>query len=305
MIVLDKEDLNKIEFRWNHEVELSSYGREFFVSKAKISKNTNQEEKKIMKKICALFIILVLLLTGCSSPKTDDTADKNIEETKTLVVGLDDTFAPMGFRDDAGELVGFDIDLAKAIAAKIGYEVSFQPIDWAMKETELNSGNIDCIWNGYSITEERKTKVAFSTPYLDNAQLIITLSGSDIASKADLADKIVAVQKESSALDAVTADDIAASLKEIVEFDTNIDCFMDLEAGRCDAIVCDEVLARYIIKQRGEDKYNILSDDFGKEEYGIGFRLTDSELVASVDKALEDLKADGTYKDIYSKWFSE
>ena len=277
----------------------------FFVSKAKISKNTNQEEKKIMKKICALFIILVLLLTGCSSPKTDDTADKNIEETKTLVVGLDDTFAPMGFRDDAGELVGFDIDLAKAVAAKIGYEVSFQPIDWAMKETELNSGNIDCIWNGYSITEERKTKVAFSTPYLDNAQLIITLSGSDIASKADLTDKIVAVQKESSALDAVTADDIAASIKEIVEFDTNIDCFMDLEAGRCDAIVCDEVLARYIIKQRGEDKYNILSDDFGKEEYGIGFRLTDSELVASVDKALEDLKADGTYKDIYSKWFSE
>ena len=277
----------------------------FFVSKAKISKNTNQEENKIMKKICALFIILVLLLTGCSSPKTDDTADKNSEETKTLVVGLDDTFAPMGFRDDAGELVGFDIDLAKAVAAKIGYEVSFQPIDWAMKETELNSGNIDCIWNGYSITEERKTKVAFSTPYLDNAQLIITLASSDIASKADLTDKIVAVQKESSALDAVTADDIAASLKEIVEFDTNIDCFMDLEAGRCDAIVCDEVLARYIIKQRGEDKYNILSDDFGKEEYGIGFRLTDSELVASVDKALEDLKADGTYKDIYSKWFSE
>lgn len=305
MIVLDKEDLNKIEFRWNHEVELSSYGREFFVSKAKISKNTNQEEKKIMKKICALFIILVLLLTGCSSPKTDDAADKNSEETKTLVVGLDDTFAPMGFRDDAGELVGFDIDLAKAVAAKIGYEVSFQPIDWAMKETELNSGNIDCIWNGYSITEERKTKVAFSTPYLDNAQLIITLSGSDIASKADLADKIVAVQKESSALDAVTADDIAASLKEIVEFDTNIDCFMDLEAGRCDAIVCDEVLARYIIKQRGEDKYNILSDDFGKEEYGIGFRLTDTDLVNSVNQALEDLKADGTYKEIYTKWFSE
>ena len=258
-----------------------------------------------MKKICALFIILVLLLTGCSSPKTDDSADKNSEETKTLVVGLDDTFAPMGFRDDAGELVGFDIDLAKAVAAKIGYEVSFQPIDWAMKETELNSGNIDCIWNGYSITEERKAKVAFSTPYLDNAQLIITLASSDIASKADLTDKIVAVQKESSALDAVTADDIAASLKEIVEFDTNIDCFMDLEAGRCDAIVCDEVLARYIIKQRGQEKYNILADDFGKEEYGIGFRLTDNELVASVDKALEDLKADGTYKEIYTKWFSE
>ena len=255
-----------------------------------------------MKKICALFIILVLLLTGCSSAKTQDVKQ---DETKTLVVGLDDTFAPMGFRDDKGQLVGFDIDLAKAVAEKIGYEVSFQPIDWAMKETELNSGNIDCIWNGYSITEERKTKVAFSTPYLDNAQLIITLAGSDIDSKADLADKTVSVQKESSALDAVTADDIAASLKEIVEFDTNIDCFMELDAQRCDAIVCDEVLARYIIKQRGEEKYNILADDFGKEEYGIGFRLTDTDLVNSVNKALEDLKADGTYKEIYTKWFSE
>lgn len=255
-----------------------------------------------MKKICALFIILVLLLTGCNATKTEEVKQ---DKTKTLVVGLDDTFAPMGFRDDKGELVGFDIDLAKAVAEKIGYEVSFQPIDWAMKETELNSGNIDCIWNGYSITEERMTKVAFSTPYLDNAQLIITLAGSDITSKADLADKTVAVQKESSALDAVTADDIAASLKEIVEFDTNIDCFMELDAQRCDAIVCDEVLARYIIKQRGEEKYNILADDFGKEEYGIGFRLTDTDLVNSVNKALEDLKADGTYKEIYTKWFSE
>ena len=255
-----------------------------------------------MKKICALFIILVLLLTGCNATKTEEVKQ---DKTKTLVVGLDDTFAPMGFRDDKGQLVGFDIDLAKAVAEKIGYEVSFQPIDWAMKETELNSGNIDCIWNGYSITEERKTKVAFSTPYLDNAQLIITLAGSDITSKADLADKTVSVQKESSALDAVTADDIAASLKEIVEFDTNIDCFMELDAQRCDAIVCDEVLARYIIKQRGEEKYNILADDFGKEEYGVGFRLTDTDLVNSVNKALEDLKADGTYKEIYTKWFSE
>ena len=255
-----------------------------------------------MKKICALFIILVLLLTGCNATKTEEVKQ---DKTKTLVVGLDDTFAPMGFRDDKGQLVGFDIDLAKAVAEKVGYEVSFQPIDWAMKETELNSGNIDCIWNGYSITEERKTKVAFSTPYLDNAQLIITLAGSDIASKADLADKTVSVQKESSALDAVTADDIAASLKEIVEFDTNIDCFMELDAQRCDAIVCDEVLARYIIKQRGEEKYNILADDFGKEEYGVGFRLTDTDLVNSVNKALEDLKADGTYKEIYTKWFSE
>ena len=257
--------------------------------------------KKLVKKLGMVSLVISMVvvgLVGCG--KSEASSDDG-----EVVIGYDNTYFPMGFLDDNGDTVGFDVDLANKTFDKLGMKVKFQSIDWSMKETELNSGNIDCIWNGYSITEERKTKVAFSTPYLDNAQLIITLSGSDIASKADLADKIVAVQKESSALDAVTADDIAASLKEIVEFDTNIDCFMDLEAGRCDAIVCDEVLARYIIKQRGEDKYNILSDDFGKEQYGIGFRLTDSELVASVDKALEDLKADGTYKEIYTKWFSE
>ena len=163
-----------------------------------------------MKKICALFIILVLLLTGCSSAKTQDVKQ---DETKTLVVGLDDTFAPMGFRDDNGELVGFDIDLANAVAEKIGYEVSFQPIDWAMKETELNSGNIDCIWNGYSITEERKTKVSFSTPYLDNAQLIITLADSEIASKADLAGKTVGSKKRSSKFGAQATVSFSKSFK--------------------------------------------------------------------------------------------
>lgn len=258
-----------------------------------------------MKKLCAL-LTLVLLFTGCQTEKKQDVVDALADGV--LTVGLDDTFAPMGFRDDNNELVGFDIDLAKAVGEKLDVEVEFVPIDWAMKETELNSANIDCIWNGYSITEDRKKQVAFSEPYLDNRQIIIVLADSDINSKDDLSDKIVAVQKESSALDAVNADsDFVSSLQDgkCVEYDTNIDCFMDLEAKRSDAIVCDEVLARYVMKQRGEEKYKVLADDFGVEEYGIGFRLNDMDTVDKVNGAIEQLKDEGAYDTIYQTWFAK
>ena len=181
-----------------------------------------------MKKLTALFLsaILALSFTACgSSEPTVTTTDKT---TKTVVIGVDDTFAPMGFRDEAGELVGFDIDLANELLGRLGYEAKFQVIDWSMKETELNNGNIDLIWNGYTITESRKEKVNFTQPYLDNKQIIVVMADSDIETKADLADKTVAVQKESSAYEAVMADAAtAATLKggEPVQFDTNTDAF--------------------------------------------------------------------------------
>lgn len=259
-----------------------------------------------MKKLCAL-LTLVLVLCGCSNGKVSNNVNDALEDG-VLTVGLDDTFAPMGFRNDNNELVGFDIDLANAVGELLGVEVKFQPIDWAMKETELNSGNIDCIWNGYSITEERKKQVAFSDAYLNNRQIIIVLTTSNINSKADLQNKIVAVQKESSALDAVNNDEaFLNSLKDkkCIEFDTNIECFMDLEANRSDAIVCDEVLARYVMKQRGEGNYKVLAEDFGVEEYGIGFRLNDTNTVDKVNDAIKQLKENGEYQTIYQNWFAE
>lgn len=252
-----------------------------------------------MKKILC-FVALFALLTGCATKNNEKETSKN-----TIVVGLDDTFAPMGFRNDSGELVGFDVDLAKAIGEKLNIVIEFQPIDWAMKETELNGNNIDCIWNGYSITEARKEMVQFSDSYLKNKQLIIVLSNNTINSKEDLTGKTVSVQKESSALDAVQQDSIVSQIKNLVEYDTNIDCFLDLESGRSDAIVCDEVLARYVMKQRGEDKYKVLSDNFGEEEYGIGFRKSDTELVEKVNNALQECINDGTYDEILSKWFAQ
>lgn len=250
-----------------------------------------------MKKMCLMLMFLVLL-AGCGAP----------QKKEALVIGVDDTFAPMGFRNEKNELVGFDIDLAQALAEKMNIKIEFQPIDWSMKETELNAGNIDLIWNGYSITDKRREQVNFSDAYLENRQIIVVLYDSDINTKSDLANKTVAVQKESSALEAVLKDtELAASFigGQPVEFDTNIDCFMDLESKRSDAIVCDEVLARYVIKQRGEENYRILEDNFGTEEYGIDVRKTDLELLNQLNEALRESISDGTFTQIYEKWFTK
>lgn len=259
-----------------------------------------------MKKLTALLLsaIMMLGLTACGSSEPATTTDT---DNKTVVIGVDDTFAPMGFRDDAGNLVGFDIDLANELLGRLGYEAKFQVIDWSMKETELNNGNIDLIWNGYTITDSRKEKVNFTQPYLDNKQIIVVMADSELETKADLAGKTVAVQKESSAYEAVMADTAtAATLKggEPVQFDTNTDALMDLEAGRSDAAVLDEVLARYYIKLRGAENYKILADDFGSEEYGIGVRKADTEFLAEIDGELTEMINDGTFAEIKGRWFS-
>ncbi|HNZ83270.1 MAG TPA: amino acid ABC transporter substrate-binding protein [Sedimentibacter sp.] len=257
-------------------------------------------KKSVLKSILAavLLVLIAVMAAGC--------AQEAQKETEELVMGLDDTFAPMGFRDEKGNLVGFDVDLANEVAERIGVTMKFQPIDWSMKETELNGGNIDLIWNGYTITAERQEKVAFTKPYLENSQIIVTMADSDIVTKADLAGKNVTVQAESSALDAINAEpDVAASFGELVEFATNNEAFSDLESGRSDALVVDEVNARYYMKQAGEEKYKVLEEDFGDEEYGIGLRKDDTELLKKINDAMDEMKSDGTYDEIYEKWFAE
>lgn len=257
---------------------------------------------KFVKLIC-LSVLAISLLSACNNNQSPVSGDP---EKQTLVMGLDDTFAPMGFRDEKGELTGFDIDLAKALADELGINIKFQPIDWSMKEAELDAKNIDLIWNGYSITDDRKEKVAFSKSYLSNKQIIVTLSESNIESKKDLADKVIAVQAESSALKAVKADEgFMKTNPTLVEFSTNNEAFMDLEAKRSVAIVVDEVLARYYIKQKDESNYTILKDHFGEEEYAIGIRKDDTELLEKVNSGLDELVNNGTYDILYVKWFSE
>lgn len=255
-------------------------------------------------KIVFGLVALGIFLTGCqsneASSETDDT---------TYIVGLDDTFAPMGFRGDDGELVGFDIDLAEAVAEDLDYSLTFQPIDWALKETELNAGNIDMIWNGYTITEERADKVDFGTPYLENSQLIITLEGNDIDNKTDLIGKNVAAQQSSSAVSAIESDpsNILDQFNggEVIQFPSNNDVFNDLISGRSEAIVVDETLGRFYMAQNPSSDYKILEDNFGDEEYAIGFRQDDDILREEINASLERLMENGTYDDIYLKWFSK
>jgi polar amino acid transport system substrate-binding protein len=259
--------------------------------------------KKIITLLC--LALVATLLFGCSGSSDDTWAE--LEKRGTIIVGFDDTFVPMGFKDGSGDIVGFDVDLAKEAISRMGLEAEFQPIDWNLKETELTSKNIDLIWNGYTITDARKEKVNFTTPYLDNRQVIVVLSGSTIKMKADLAGKIVATQNSSSALEAITAEGAAATFDggEPILFDTYNDAFMDLEAGRVHAVVADEILARYYIAERGEAKYFVLDEDFGDEEYGVGVRKTDKTLLTKLNEALDEMKADGKAAEISEKWFAE
>lgn len=261
-------------------------------------------------------VIMAVGMSGCGTSDKETTTTGTLDQAKvksgmdkeTLVVGLDDTFAPMGFRDEKGEIVGFDIDLAKAIGEKLDKKIEFQSIDWTMKETELNGGNIDFIWNGYSITDERKEQVAFGTPYLKNRQIIVTLADSDITSKADLAGKVVGAQTGSSAVAAIEGEpEVEAAFKDgkPVTYESNNDVLMDLEAGRIDAAVADEIIVRYYMRKKGEEKYKVLADDFGQENYGVGMRKDDTALVEAFNKAYDELKEEGKLAEISTEWFGE
>lgn len=259
---------------------------------------------KILRNVIIYGIIAVMALSiaGCNN-KSQDAMDK-----ETLIIGFDDTFVPMGFKDNNGEIVGFDVDLAKEVSKRIGKQVTFQPIDWSMKESELNSGKIDLIWNGYSITKERKEKVNFTNPYLENRQVIITLVNSKINSKVDLKGMNVGAQNQSSAVDAINKEEeLLKTFKDgkVYTFETNNEALMDLEAKRIDAVVADEILARYYINKKGEGKFKILNDDFGDESYGVGIRKGNEELLEKLNEAFEDIKKDGTAKKVSEKWFGQ
>lgn len=249
--------------------------------------------KKLLLSALALMLI-GLLLAGCGG-----TAQKKI------VVGLDDNFPPMGFRDDKNNIVGFDVDMAKEASKRMGIQVEFKPIDWNSKEVELNSKRVDVLWNGLTITEKRKENIAFTKAYMENRQIIVVNANSAIKGKADLAGKVVGTQEGSSSVEAIEKDAATLkSFKELKKYSDNVAALMDLKTGRLDAVVVDEIVGRYYIaKKAGE--YVILADHFGSEEYGVGLRKDDKELLTKLQKALDDMKKDGTSAKISKQWFGE
>lgn len=179
-----------------------------------------------------------------------DTSLQYILDKGELVLGLDETFPPMGFRDENGEIVGFDIDLAKEVCKRLGVELKLQPISWKAKEMELSTKKIDCIWNGMSVDEDRIEGFNLSKPYIANKQIIITSESSGIKTKADLAGKNVGAQEGSSALGAIEADaETFNSFAKLTEYESNDEAYLDLKAGRIDALVVDEVYGRYMLEQ--------------------------------------------------------
>ena len=260
-----------------------------------------------MKKIAAVALLtLGAVLAGCSKQEPAAPAATPAPAAVTkIVVGLDDNFPPMGFRNEKNELIGFDIDMAKEAAKRLGLEVEFKPIDWSAKEAELSGKRVDALWNGLTITEERKQNILFTAPYMENHQIIVVAANSAIKTKADLAGKVVGAQEGSSAVDAIKKDEaVFKSFKDIKTFGDNVTAPMDMPPGRLDAAVAAEVVARAYVAKK-PDVYAVLDDHFGTEDYGVGLRKDDTDLHGKLDKALADMKADGVAAKIAEQWFGK
>ncbi|KAA8370560.1 amino acid ABC transporter substrate-binding protein [Leuconostoc carnosum] len=233
-----------------------------------------------------------------------------IKKTKQITIGLDDTFVPMGFRDKNGKLIGFDVDLANAVFKTMGITVKWQPIDWSMKETELNTGNIDAIWNGYTKTAAREKQVAFSETYHNATQVLVTLKKNNINHFTDMKDKVLGDQTASSGDEGFSK--YPKVLKQyvkdqkVVGYDTFDKAFNDLNAGRIDGLLIDEDYARYYVAHQPNPKnYTITVGDFPVDQTDVGFRKSDNGLRRAVNKTLAAFKADGRMNEIEDKWFSK
>lgn len=278
--------------------------------------------------------VMAVSLAGCGGAKTETTtAETKAEETKAdesqaeetsaeasaesaesaeatgdhagkFIVGFDQDFPPMGFVGDDGQYTGFDLDLAKEVASRLNLEFVPQPIAWDSKDMELNSGTIDCIWNGFTMNG-REDAYTWSEPYMNNSQVVVVSADSGIEKLADLAGKIVEVQADSSA-EAALKDNTELSstfgtLQTTPDYNT---AFMDLEMGAVDAIAMDVIVAGYQIEQRDDgSKFKILDEDLASEEYGIGFKKGNEELRDQVQATLEAMAKDGKLEEISNEWF--
>lgn len=261
--------------------------------------------KKIVIAIIVIAIIIVGVFIGIKT-QTKEKGDslQKVLSKKTFILGLDDSFPPMGFRNENNEIVGFDIDVAREVCKRLNVELVIQPISWTAKEQELNSYNIDCIWNGMSINNDRKEAMCLSNPYLKNNMAFVVKKDSNINSINDLKGKKVGVQAGSTAEEILQDTEISKDLSQIIPYSENITAFMDMEINQTDAVFIDDVVANYYITSNNKD-YKVLSDALGEEEYAIGFRKNDTELCEKVNDILTEMKKDGSLGEISTKWFGK
>jgi len=271
---------------------------------------------KNIKTVIVLMLALAMcfsLLAGCgaqtstasAAPSAEPSASAPAERT-TFTVGFDASFPPYGYTDDSGEYVGFDLDLAAEVCERNGWELVKKPIDWDSKDMELESGTIDCIWNGFTING-REEDYEWTEAYVDNSQVIVVAADSGIKDLAGLAGKNVLVQADSSALAALTDEenqenlDLAATFASLTEVPDYLTALMSLDSGAADAVAMDIGVAQYQIAQN-EGKYIMLDQSIASEQYGVGFKLGNTELRDQVQKTLNEMVEDGTFMEIATKW---
>ena len=257
-----------------------------------------------MKKLLA--VLLALLMLSCCAALAEDTGLADIMAKGELIMGFDEAYPPMGFVDENGDHVGFDIDLAKEVCARMGVALKLQPISWDAKELELSSGNIDCIWSGLTITEERKAQMLFSMPYLANEQIMVVRSDSGIASAAETAGLVLGTQAGSASVDVLDANpQIKDALGEVALYDDFVAALMDLRLGGIDVLLIDSVVGNYYISQQDDPTaFTVLPDVLQAEEYGIAFRTDEATLADAVNAQLIAILEDGKLAEITANWFA-
>ena len=262
--------------------------------------------------LLALVGMAVMSLAGCTQLASNPTVDNwdKYQQQKSITVGFDNTFVPMGFEEKNGNYAGFDIELAKYVSKKLGIQVHFQPIDWDMKETELQNGTIDAIWNGYSATDERREKVAFTIPYMQNTQILVVKKTSGIHSVEDMTGKVLGAQNGSSGM--LDFEEHPEVLKNRVkggdadQYQSVNEAIIDLKNDRIDALLIDRVYADYYLTTEGiADEYDTIPSGFESESFAVGVRPADKKLLEALNQAFKELYQEGIFQQISQKWFGE
>lgn len=270
------------------------------------------KKRKGILGLLTLVGVAVMSLAGCTQLASNPTVDNwdKYQQQKSITVGFDNTFVPMGFEEKNGNYAGFDIELAKYVSKKLGITVHFQPIDWDMKETELQNGTIDAIWNGYSATDERREKVAFTIPYMQNTQILVVKKTSGIHSVEDMTGKVLGAQNGSSGM--LDFEEHPEVLKNRVkggdadQYQSVNEAIIDLKNDRIDALLIDRVYADYYLTTEGiADEYDTIPSGFESEFFAVGVRPADKKLLEALNQAFKELYQEGIFQQISQKWFGE
>ena len=270
------------------------------------------KKRKGILGLLTLVGMAVMSFAGCTQLASNPTVDNwdKYQQQKSITVGFDNTFVPMGFEEKNGNYAGFDIELAQYVSKKLGITVHFQPIDWDMKETELQNGTIDAIWNGYSATDERREKVAFTIPYMQNTQILVVKKTSGIHSVEDMTGKVLGAQNGSSGM--LDFEEHPEVLKNRVkggdadQYQSVNEAIIDLKNDRIDALLIDRVYADYYLTTEGiADEYDTIPSGFESESFAVGVRPADKKLLEALNKAFKELYQEGIFQQISQKWFGE